>query len=80
MIHVYGCVAFGPPPHGTLRRVDCDSGPELELDVDVVAADSPWNDVRAQHRIALENDCCSDARACYGRFGPARGPAVRRDL
>ena len=80
VIHVKGCIVVGPPPCGALRRVDSDSGLELKLDVDVLAADSPWNGVRAQHRIGLENDCCSDARAWYGGVGTARGPVVRRDL
>ena len=82
VIHVFGCSVCGPPPRGALRRVDYDSGLELELglDVDLVAADSLLHGVPAQRRIALEKDGCSDARAWYRGAGLARGPAVRTDL
>ena len=49
----------------------------MELDIDLVAAD---HGVQAQRKIAVEQDCCSDARAWYRGVGPARGPAVRRGL
>ena len=63
MIHVLNCSVFGPPPCGALRRVDYDSGLELDLDVDLVAVDSPFQAVQGQRRIALEQDRCSDVGA-----------------